>query len=84
MCHIVHTVFSVQIIRKDKIGSPHMLEEYMYYVEKYYELQKMSGKNLFKKIYLVTDDPTLLKEAYKKRVKVVLFLLYNYNNSAVF
>lgn len=71
-------------MQTDKIGSPHKLEEYMNYVEKYYELQKMNGKNLFKIIYLATDDPTLFEEAYKKWVKVVLFLLYNYNNSAVF
>jgi len=80
---IVHTVFSVHIRRTDKIGSSHKLEEYMYYVEQYYEQQRMNGKDLFKTIYLATDDPTLFKEIYKKRVVVVLFLLCNHYNSSV-
>jgi len=83
-CVIVHTVFSVHITRTDKIGSFHKLEEYMYYVEQYYKKQQMNGKDLLKQIYLATDDPTLYKEVYKKRVEVVLFLLYNYYNSAMF
>lgn len=81
---IVHTVFSVHIRRTDKIGSSHKLEEYMYYVEQYYMQQQMNGKDLFKTIYLATDDPTLFKVAYKRRVEVVLFLLYYNYNSAVF
>ncbi|XP_029342410.1 alpha-(1,6)-fucosyltransferase-like isoform X1 [Acyrthosiphon pisum] len=56
----------VHIRRTDKIGLSHKLEEYMYYVEQYYKQQQMNGKDLFKTIYLATDDPTLFKEAYKK------------------
>ncbi|XP_060868925.1 alpha-(1,6)-fucosyltransferase-like isoform X2 [Metopolophium dirhodum] len=56
----------VHIRRTDKIGSFHKLEEYMYYVEQYYKQQQMNGKDLYKTIYLATDDPTLFKEAYKK------------------
>ncbi|CAI6344318.1 unnamed protein product [Macrosiphum euphorbiae] len=56
----------VHIRRTDKIGSSHKLEEYMYYVEQYYKQQQMNGKDLFKTIYLATDDPTLFEVAYKR------------------
>ncbi|KAL5243983.1 hypothetical protein ACI65C_011393 [Semiaphis heraclei] len=66
----------VHIRRTDKIGSFHKLEEYMYYVEQFYKLQKMNERNVFKSIYLATDDPTLFEEASKKRVRVVLYPEY--------
>lgn len=69
------TFFRVHIRRTDKIGSFHKLEEYMYYVEQFYKLQKMNERNVFKSIYLATDDPTLFEEASKKRVRVVLFFI---------
>lgn len=63
----------MDIRRTDKIGSFHKLNEYMIKVDQYYKLQKMNGKNLYKAIYLASDDPALFEEAYKKRVKFVCF-----------
>ena len=64
--------------RTDKIGteaSYHSIEEYMKHVESWYQTYHMKLKkdkvdessNLFrKKVYVATDDPTVLKEAIKK------------------
>ena len=64
--------------RTDKIGteaSYHSVEEYMKHVEGWYQTYHMKlrkekvdeSSDLFrKKVYVATDDPTVLKEAVKK------------------
>ncbi|XP_022177853.1 alpha-(1,6)-fucosyltransferase-like [Myzus persicae] len=66
-------IVGVDIRRTDKIGSFHKLNEYMIKVDQYYKLQKMNGKNLYKAIYLASDDPALFEEAYKKYPDYYIF-----------
>ncbi len=45
----------------------HPIEEYMQYVEEWYQQQQKLGTDITqKRVYLATDDPNLLEEATKK------------------
>ena len=45
----------------------HPIEEYMQYVEEWYQQQQKQGMNFTqKRVYLASDDPSLLEEATKK------------------
>ena len=61
--------FSVQVRRTDKINleaSFHKIEEYMYYVDLYYEKLELSEKIDKRRVFLATDDPSVLSEARRK------------------
>ena len=52
--------------RTDKINTEasfHGIKEYMYWVELYYERLKLRQTVEKKRVYLATDDPTVLPEA---------------------
>lgn len=59
----------VQVRRTDKINTEaafHSIEEYMYWVELYYKQRSKKEKIDKKRVFLATDDPTVLPEAEKK------------------
>ncbi len=62
----------VQVRRTDKLRIDavfHPIDEYMQYVEEWYQQQQKQGLNVTQKqVYLATDDPTVLEEATKKYV----------------
>lgn len=56
----------VHVRRTDKVGTEaayHSLEEYMFYVDEYYNLLEKHQQVDKRRIYLATDDANLLKEA---------------------
>ena len=62
-------LFSVQVRRTDKINleaSFHKMEEYMYYVDLYYKKLELSEKIDKRRVFLATDDPSVLSEARRK------------------
>jgi glycoprotein 6-alpha-L-fucosyltransferase len=59
----------VQVRRTDKINTEaafHSIEEYMYWVELYYKRKSKIEKIDKKRVFLATDDPSVLPEAQKK------------------
>ncbi|XP_066934358.1 alpha-(1,6)-fucosyltransferase-like [Clytia hemisphaerica] len=59
-------IVGVQVRRTDKINTEaafHGIKEYMYWVELYYERLKLRQSVEKKRVYLATDDPTVLPEA---------------------
>ena len=61
--------FRVHVRRTDKIGTEaafHRLDEYMVQVEEYYKMLSQRKKVTEKRVFLATDDPTLLDEAKLK------------------
>lgn len=60
---------SVHIRRTDKVGTEaafHPLEEYMNHVEEYYKQLEMTQPVDVRRVYLASDDPTVLKDAKAK------------------
>jgi len=67
---LTHPVVGVHVRRTDKVGTEaafHSVEEYMKYVDEYYDkLELKEGKQAEKKVYVATDDPKVLAECRKK------------------
>nr|CAG4638342.1 EOG090X03KK [Cyclestheria hislopi] len=62
-------VVGVHIRRTDKVGTEasfHSLEEYMHYVAEYFDRLELKQKIDVRRVYLASDDPTVLPEAKKK------------------
>ena len=60
---------SIQVRRTDKLISEaafHALAEYMVHVEEWYEYQEVLGNHWERRVYLATDDPSVVKEAINK------------------
>merc|ERR1712109_370751 len=68
--NIEHPIVGIHVRRTDKVGTEaafHPVEEYMKYVEEYYQkLEMKSGKLDIKKVYVATDDSKVLAECRKK------------------
>ena len=59
----------VHVRRTDKVGTEaafHPIEEYMQHVEDYYQMLGRRTHVDKKRVYLATDDPSLLQEAKSK------------------
>lgn len=59
----------VHVRRTDKVGTEaafHPIEEYMVHVEEHFQLLSRRMQVDKKRVYLATDDPSLLKEAKTK------------------
>ncbi|KAJ8270052.1 hypothetical protein GJAV_G00109820 [Gymnothorax javanicus] len=64
-----HPIIGVHVRRTDKVGTEaafHPIEEYMQHVEEHFRLLEQRGQVDMKRVYLATDDPTLLQEARAK------------------
>ncbi|NXW07966.1 FUT8 fucosyltransferase, partial [Fregetta grallaria] len=64
-----HPVIGVHVRRTDKVGTEaafHPIEEYMVHVEERFELLARRMHVDKKRVYLATDDPSLLQEAKSK------------------
>ncbi|XP_023582068.1 alpha-(1,6)-fucosyltransferase isoform X5 [Trichechus manatus latirostris] len=64
-----HPVIGVHVRRTDKVGTEaafHPIEEYMVHVEEHFQLLARRMQVDKKRVYLATDDPSLLKEAKTK------------------
>lgn len=64
-----HPIVGVQVRRTDKINVEaafHGIQEYMYWVDLYYEKLKLTETVERKRVYLATDDPGVLNEAKAK------------------
>ncbi|KAE8587810.1 hypothetical protein XENTR_v10022117 [Xenopus tropicalis] len=64
-----HPVIGVHVRRTDKVGTEaafHPIEEYMVHVEEHFQLLARRMQIDKKRVYLATDDPTLLQEAKAK------------------
>jgi len=62
-------IVGVQVRRTDKINLEaafHRIEEYMYWVDLYYKKLALTQKLDKKRVFIATDDPTVLPEARKK------------------
>lgn len=59
----------VHVRRTDKVGTEaafHPIEEYMVHVEEHFQLLSRRMQVDKRRVYLATDDPSLLKEAKTK------------------
>lgn len=57
--------------RTDKVGTEaayHSIDEYMMHVENYYRALKLRQPDVVQRVYLASDDPTVITEAQKKYV----------------
>ena len=55
--------------RTDKLfeeASPHSIDEYMVHVEEWYQLYAKDNKVDKKRVFIATDDPSVIKEARQK------------------
>ncbi|MPC32940.1 Alpha-(1,6)-fucosyltransferase [Portunus trituberculatus] len=62
-------IVGVHVRRTDKVGTEaafHSIDEYMSHVESYYTTLKMTQPDVVKRVYLASDDPTVITEAQKK------------------
>ncbi|KAK3745546.1 hypothetical protein QZH41_012460 [Actinostola sp. cb2023] len=63
------SIARVQVRRTDKINTEaafHDIDEYMYWVELYYKQMSKARKIDKKRVFLATDDPSVLPEAERK------------------
>ena len=66
----------MHIRRTDKVGTEaayHSVEEYMQHVGEYYDRLEMKQKVDVRRVYLASDDPTVIPEAKTKYVFPVNF-----------
>lgn len=72
MCNCLSVCLSrVHVRRTDKVGTEaafHPIEEYMIHVEEQFQLLARRAHVDKKRVYLATDDPSLLQEAKNKSV----------------
>ncbi|MCJ8743856.1 hypothetical protein PDJAM_G00099110 [Pangasius djambal] len=64
-----HPIIGVHVRRTDKVGTEaafHPIEEYMLHVEEQFQLMAQRMQLDKKRVYLATDDPSLLQEAKSK------------------
>ncbi|XP_069064997.1 alpha-(1,6)-fucosyltransferase [Pleurodeles waltl] len=64
-----HPVIGVHVRRTDKVGTEaafHPIEEYMVHVEEHFQLLARRMQIDKRRVYLATDDPSLLQEAKTK------------------
>ncbi|XP_062857768.1 alpha-(1,6)-fucosyltransferase [Trichomycterus rosablanca] len=64
-----HPIIGVHVRRTDKVGTEaafHPIEEYMVHVEEQFQLMSQRKQVDKKRVYLATDDPSLLQEAKSK------------------
>ncbi|XP_059482746.1 alpha-(1,6)-fucosyltransferase isoform X2 [Neocloeon triangulifer] len=69
-------VVGVHIRRTDKVGTEaafHPLEEYMTHVEEYFKQIELSKPVDVRRVYLASDDPTVIKDAKEKYPKYKFF-----------
>lgn len=62
-------VFRVHVRRTDKVGTEaayHSIDEYMQAVNEYYDQLELKQAVEKRRVYLATDDPKVIKEAYSK------------------
>ena len=73
--NISHVMFSfpvfcsVHVRRTDKVGTEaafHGIEEYMFHVNEWFSLYEKIRPVDRRRVYLATDDPSVLSEARKK------------------
>ena len=80
-CVFIHIVMSVehaflcsvQVRRTDKINTEaayHGIDEYMLHVEEWYQKHGMTHHVERKRVFIATDDPTVIKEARTKLVSI--------------
>lgn len=62
-------IIGIHVRRTDKVGTEaafHGIEEYMEFVDEYYQQLELVEKVEKRRIYLATDEPNLLQESQKK------------------
>ena len=63
--------YSIHVRRTDKLAAEaafHGIDEYMKYVAEYFDKLEMRQEVPVRKVFLASDDPTVLPEAKKKWV----------------
>lgn len=63
--------FSVHVRRTDKVGMEaqfHALQEYMTYVDEWFDIYEKRYPGVQRRVYLASDDPNVLQEAKNKYV----------------
>lgn len=61
--------FSVHVRRTDKVGTEaayHSIDEYMVHVVDYYKMLELETPVATKRVYLASDDPSVLEDAKQK------------------
>ena len=69
--------YSVQVRRTDKINTEaafHGIDEYMVRVEEWYEQLSLTQTVEQKRVFIATDEPTVIKEAKEKSDFMLLFV----------
>ncbi|XP_042870040.1 alpha-(1,6)-fucosyltransferase-like isoform X1 [Penaeus japonicus] len=62
-------IVGVHVRRTDKVGTEaayHSIDEYMRHVGEYYKALSLRQPDVIKRVYLASDDPTVINEAQKK------------------
>ena len=70
-CHATIRTYSVHVRRTDKLKGEakfHGIEEYMFHVNQYYEYLETRQTVDRRRVYIATDDPSVLKQAKNKCV----------------
>ena len=61
--------FRVHVRRTDKVGTEaafHSIDEYMSHVDDYYQALELTQPNIMRRVYLASDDPSVISDARKK------------------
>ncbi|KAG1662109.1 Alpha-(1,6)-fucosyltransferase [Nymphon striatum] len=69
-----HPIVGIHVRRTDKVGTEadfHGIEEYMEHVDEYYQKLEMTEDVPARRVYLATDDPTVLDQAKKQYPKYI-------------
>lgn len=69
MKHQMTFLNRIHVRRTDKVGTEaayHSINEYMAHVENYYSKLQINNPTLTKRVYVASDDPTVITEAQKK------------------
>ncbi|CAG5125709.1 unnamed protein product, partial [Candidula unifasciata] len=64
-----NTIVGIHIRRTDKLlseAASFPVEEYMYHVKEYYDQVEQTQPGITRRVYIATDEPTVLSEAIKK------------------
>jgi hypothetical protein len=84
----INPYVGIQVRRTDKLGKEagfHTVEEYMKYVEEYFEFLEVKEKRKLhpKRVYVASDDPIVLEECRRKypglkNISIFFLFILNY------
>ncbi|CAG5127667.1 unnamed protein product [Candidula unifasciata] len=80
-----NTIVGIHIRRTDKLileSASYPVEEYMYHVKEYYDQVEQTQPGITRRVYITTDEPTVLSEAIKKYPNYIFINDFNGTRTA--